>query len=150
MDPFERYSRQIQLPEIGIDGQKKLTGAKVLIVGVGGLGCSVAQHLVASGVGYIGLLDFDRVDISNLNRQILFSEADEGRYKVEVAKEALLKINDQVHIRSYQEHLSFETALDLFPDYDIIIDGTDNFQTKYLINDACVLTNKPWVYASRR
>ena len=148
MDPFERYSKQIQLPEIGIDGQKKLAGAKVLIVGVGGLGCSVAQHLVASGVGYVGLLDFDRVDISNLNRQILFTYPDAGRYKVEVAKEALLKINDQVQIRSYQDQLSFENALELFPDYDIIIDGTDNFQTKYLINDACVLTNKPLVYAS--
>jgi adenylyltransferase/sulfurtransferase len=148
MDSFERYSRQIQLPEIGNAGQQKLAQAKVLIVGVGGLGCSVAQNLVASGVGIIGLLDYDLVDISNLNRQILFTESDAGKQKVEVAKEALIKMNDQVQIRSYQEQLTLENALDLFPDYDIIIDGTDNFQTKYLINDACILTNKPWIYAS--
>jgi adenylyltransferase/sulfurtransferase len=148
MDSFERYSRQIQLPEIGNAGQQKLAQAKVLIVGVGGLGCSVAQNLVASGVGIIGLLDYDLVDISNLNRQILFTESDAGKQKVEVAKEALIKMNDQVQIRSYQEQLILENALDLFPDYDIIIDGTDNFQTKYLINDACILTNKPWIYAS--
>jgi adenylyltransferase/sulfurtransferase len=148
MNSFERYSRQIQLPEIGNKGQQKLAKAKVLIIGVGGLGCSVAQHLVASGVGIIGLLDHDLVDISNLNRQILFTESDVGRGKVNVAKEALLKMNDQVQIHAYHEQLSFENALDLFPDYDIIIDGTDNFQTKYLINDACVLTNKPWIYAS--
>ncbi len=148
MNSFERYSRQIQLSEIGIKGQQKLAQAKVLIVGVGGLGCSVAQHLVAVGVGIIGLLDHDLVDISNLNRQILFTESDVGKQKVEVAKEALVKMNDQVQIHAFHEQLSFEKALDLFPGYDIIIDGTDNFQTKYLINDASVLTNKPWVYAS--
>ena len=148
MDSFERYSRQIQLSEIGIKGQQKLAQAKVLIVGVGGLGCSVAQHLVASGVGIIGLMDHDLVDISNLNRQILFTESDVGKEKVEAAKETLVKINDQVQIHTYHEQLSFEIALDLFPGYDIIIDGTDNFQTKYLINDACVITNKTWVYAS--
>ncbi len=148
MDSFERYSRQIQLSEIGINGQLKLAQAKVLVIGVGGLGCSVAQYLVASGVGIIGLLDHDLVDISNLNRQILFTESDVGRGKVDVAKDALLKMNDQVQIHAYHEQLSFENGLDLFPDYDIIIDGTDNFQTKYLINDACVLTDKPWVYAS--
>ena len=136
MDSFERYSRQIQLSEIGIKGQQKLAQAKVLIVGVGGLGCSVAQHLVASGVGNIGLLDHDLVDISNLNRQILFTESDVGKEKVEAAKEALVKMNEQVQIHTYHEQLSFEIALDLFPGYDIIIDGTDNFQTKYLINDA--------------
>jgi adenylyltransferase/sulfurtransferase len=148
MDSFKRYSRQIQLSEIGLKGQQKLARAKVLVVGVGGLGCSVAQHLVASGVGIIGLMDHDLVDISNLNRQILYTEADVGRRKVDVAKEALLKMNDQVQIHAYHEQLSFEKALDLFPGYDIIIDGTDNFETKYLINDASVLTNKPWVYAS--
>ncbi len=148
MDPFERYSRQIQLSEIGNTGQQKLAKAKVLIVGVGGLGCSVAQHLVASGIGIIGLLDHDLIDVSNLNRQILFTESDVGKEKVVVAKEALIIMNDQVQIHTYHEQLSFEKALVLFPEYDIIIDGTDNFQTKYLINDVCVLTNKPWVYAS--
>ena len=148
MESFERYSRQIQLSEIGIKGQQKLAQARVLIIGVGGLGCSTAQHLVAAGVGTIGLLDYDLVDISNLNRQILYSELDIGKRKVEAAKQALYKLNDQVQLIPYFEELSFKRAISLFRDYDIIIDGTDNFQTKYMINDACVLTNTPWVYAS--
>jgi len=148
MESLERYSRQIQLSEIGITGQQKLAQARVLIIGVGGLGCSTAQHLVASGVGTIGLLDFDLVDISNLNRQILYTDLDEGKRKVEVAKQALHKLNDKAQIISYFEQLTFERAISHFLDYDIIIDGTDNFQTKYMINDACVLTGKPWVYAS--
>ena len=148
MNPFERYSRQIQLSEIGITGQEKLTRAKVLIIGVGGLGCSAAQHLVASGVGIIGLLDYDLVDLTNLNRQILYTEEDVGKRKVEVARQALLKLNDQVQINTYFEQLTFDRAISLSRDYDIIIDGTDNFQTKYMINDACVISNTPWVYAS--
>jgi adenylyltransferase/sulfurtransferase len=148
MESLERYSRQIQLSEIGISGQKKLAQAKVLIIGVGGLGCSAAQHLVASGIGNIGLLDYDLVDISNLNRQILYTDMDVGKRKVEMAKKALLKLNEHVQIHTYFEQLSFETALPLFRDYDIIIDGTDNFQAKYIINDTCVIVNKPWVYAS--
>ena len=134
MESFERYSRQIQLSEIGIKGQQKLAQARVLIIGVGGLGCSTAQHLVAAGVGTIGLLDYDLVDISNLNRQILYSELDIGKRKVEAAKQALHKLNDQVQLITYFEQLSFKRALSLFRDYDIIIDGTDNFQTKYMIN----------------
>lgn len=148
MEPFERYRRQIQLSEIGMKGQQKLAQASVLIIGVGGLGCSAAQHLVASGVGTIGMMDYDLVDISNLNRQILYTELDAGKQKVEVAKQALLKLNDKVRINSYFEQLTYETAITHFQDYDIIIDGTDNFLTKYMINDACVSTGKPWVYAS--
>jgi molybdopterin/thiamine biosynthesis adenylyltransferase/rhodanese-related sulfurtransferase len=148
MESFERYSRQIQLSEIGISGQQKLAESKVLIIGMGGLGCSTAQHLVAAGVGTVGLLDYDLVDISNLNRQILYTEMDVGQPKVEVAGRALRKLNDQVQIKAYFDQLSFDRAMSLFPSYDIIIDGTDNFQTKYMINDACVLTGEPWVYAS--
>jgi adenylyltransferase/sulfurtransferase len=148
MESFERYSRHIQLSDIGTKGQKKLALAKVLIIGVGGLGCSAAQHLVASGVGTIGILDYDLVDMSNLNRQILYTQKDVGQRKVEAAKKALLKLNDQVHINMYFEQLTFDRALSLFPEYDIILDGTDNFRTKYAINDACVVVNKPWVYAS--
>ena len=148
MESFERYSRQIQLSEIGISGQQKLAESKVLIIGMGGLGCSAAQHLVAAGVGTIGILDNDLVDLSNLNRQILYTETDVGQPKVEVARRALCKLNDQVQIKAYFDQLSFDRAMSLFPSYDIIIDGTDNFQTKYMINDACVLTGKPWVYAS--
>jgi len=148
MDLFERYSRQIQLSEIGITGQEKLARAKVLIIGVGGLGCSAAQHLVASGVGTIGLLDYDLVDRSNLNRQILYTGTDVGKRKVEVAQQALHQLNEQVNINTYFEQLTFDRAMSLFTEYDIIVDGTDNFQTKYLINDACVILDTPWIYAS--
>jgi molybdopterin/thiamine biosynthesis adenylyltransferase/rhodanese-related sulfurtransferase len=144
----KRYSRHLLLPEIGIEGQKKLRAARVLIVGVGGLGCPVAQYLVAAGVGTLGLLDYDRVDISNLHRQILFTETDVDKPKAEAAKAALQKLNQEVEIYTYVDKLTQENAITLFKNYDLVIDGTDNFQAKYLINDACVLTSKAWVYAS--
>ena len=148
MDSKERYSRQIQLPEIGLAGQKRLDEAKVLIVGVGGLGCSAAQHLVMSGIGTLGLADHDVVDITNLNRQILFTEQDRGEPKVKVAQRALQKLNKRTRIITYQEPIDYHNALSVFMGYDLIIDGTDKFQTKYVINDVCVQMQKPWVYAS--
>ncbi|MBR06057.1 MAG: molybdenum cofactor biosynthesis protein [Rickettsiales bacterium] len=143
-----RYSRQIKLPEVGQEGQDKLAQAKVLLVGVGGLGCPAAQYLVAAGIGTIGLMDHDKVDETNLHRQILFGLEDVGSYKAEAAKKALHRINDQVDIKTYNFGLSVDNSTDLFKTYDVIVDGTDNFQTKYLINDAALKTNKPWVYAS--
>jgi len=145
---FDRFSRQIKLAELGEEGQHKLSHAKVLIVGVGGLGCPAAQYLVASGVGKIGLMDADKVDISNLHRQILFSENDIGKWKVEVAREVLKKQNSDVEFECYKENLHLNNALEIISEYDLVIDGTDNFQAKYLINDSCILANKPWVYSS--
>lgn len=143
-----RYHRQIKLPEVGQEGQHKLAQAKVLLVGVGGLGCPAAQYLAAAGIGTIGLLDHDKVDETNLHRQILFGLDDVGSYKAEAAKKALHRINDLVEIKTYNFGLTVDNALDLFSQYDVIVDGTDNFQTKYLINDTALQTNKPWVYAS--
>jgi adenylyltransferase/sulfurtransferase len=145
---INRYSRQTKLPEVGSEGQAKLRAASVLIVGVGGLGCPVAQYLVAAGVGTLGLIDNDLVDITNLHRQILFTENDLGKPKAEVAKEFLQKIDSKTEIHAYPERLTAANAITLFKKYDLVIDGTDNFQSKYLINDACLLTYKPWVYAS--
>lgn len=144
----EKYSRQIKLPEVGSAGQEKLGNSKVLIVGMGGLGCPAAQYLAAAGVGTLGLMDHDLVNLSNLHRQILYGEADVGKPKVEIAKSALQKLNSDVNLISIPERLDENNALSLFEEYDLIIDGSDNFQTKYLINDACVLTNKSWIYAS--
>lgn len=145
---LEKYSRQIKLPEVGVTGQEKLGSAKILIVGMGGLGCPAAQYLVAAGVGSLGLMDHDLVNLSNLHRQILYKESDIGKTKIDVAKTALQKLNSDVNLISISERLDENNALPLFEKYDFIIDGSDNFQTKYLINDACVLTNKPWIYAS--
>lgn len=145
---LEKYSRQIKLPEVGSSGQEKLGNAKVLIVGMGGLGCPAAQYLVAAGVGTLGLMDHDLVNLSNLHRQILYTESDIGKPKVDIAKTALQKLNSDVNLITISERLNENNALSLFEDYDLIIDGSDNFQTKYLINDACVLTHKPWIYAS--
>ncbi|MFN1834477.1 molybdopterin-synthase adenylyltransferase MoeB [Balneola sp. MJW-20] len=144
----DRYHRQIKLPEIGKSGQEKLNRASILIVGAGGLGCPAAQYLTAAGVGRIGLVDFDRVDLSNLHRQVLFSEADVGKPKAEAAKSRLKQVNSAVEIRAITEHFDKDNALRLVNEYDIILDGTDNFQTKYMINDACVLAGKPFVSAS--
>lgn len=148
MNPPQRYDRQIKLLELGPKGQQKLKQARVLIVGVGGLGCPAAQYLVAAGVGHIGLLDHDRIDWTNLHRQILFSENEVGRYKSEVAKEVLSRQNSEVDINAYVTHLGVHNALDMISGYDVVLDGTDNFQTKYLINDACVQLDKPFVGAS--
>ncbi|MCU0416212.1 MAG: HesA/MoeB/ThiF family protein [Cytophagaceae bacterium] len=143
-----RYSRQIILPELGEQGQAKLNAAKVLVVGAGGLGCPVLQYLTAAGVGTIGIIDGDTVNVSNLQRQILYSTSDEGRLKVEAAKEKLLALNPDVTIHIYAYFLSKENILDLILSYDIIVDGSDNFATRYLINDACVLTKKVHVYGA--
>jgi len=147
-EPANKYSRQITLPEVGMAGQEQLGRAKVLIVGMGGLGCPAAQYLAAAGVGTLGLMDHDRVNLSNLHRQILYSETDLGRPKVDIAKAALQRLNPDVRLRAIPERLNEKNARSLFENYDLILDGSDNFQTKYLINDACVLTGKPWIYAS--
>ncbi|WP_436515186.1 molybdopterin-synthase adenylyltransferase MoeB [Ekhidna sp. To15] len=145
---FSRYNRQIKLTEVGQEGQAKLQNAKVLIVGAGGLGCPAALYLAAAGVGTIGLIDHDLVDETNLHRQILFTEKDIGRPKAEAAKEALEQRNSDIAIRSYAHPLNLENVLELFADYDLILDGTDNFQTKYLINDGCIKAGKPFIGAS--
>lgn len=143
-----RYSRQIKLAEVGPQGQQRLADARVLVVGVGGLGCPASQYLVAAGVGTVGLLDADVVDISNLHRQVLYTEADLGQPKATTAATALRRMNSTVQIQPFTESLNEKNALELFRAYDIIVDGTDNFPAKYLINDASILTGKPWVYAS--
>ncbi len=143
-----RYSRQVKLPQVGTDGQEKIGRVKALIVGMGGLGCPAAQYLAAAGVGSLGLIDHDRIDWTNLHRQILYGPADIGKYKAEVASQRLAQQNNNTHIATYMEELTPENALRIIEPYDVIIDGTDNFQSKYLINDACLLAGKPWVYAS--
>jgi adenylyltransferase/sulfurtransferase len=143
-----RYSRHLLLPEIGVEGQKKLKAAKVLIVGTGGLGAPLALYLAAAGVGTIGLVDFDVVDESNLQRQIIHSTRDVGRPKVASAKDRIKGINPLVNVVTHNEMLTSKNALELFADYDIIADGTDNFQTRYLVNDACVFLGKLNAYGS--
>lgn len=141
----ERYSRQIMLNEIGEAGQLKLRRAKVLVIGAGGLSVPVLQYLVASGVGKIGIVDGDMVELSNLHRQVLYDESEVGRQKSEVAKEKLLKLNSEIEIVSRPTFLNSENALEIFSDYEIIVDGSDNFPTRYLVNDACVKLDKPFV-----
>ena len=145
-DQLTRYSRHILLKEVGEQGQLQLLKAKVLLVGAGGLGCPAGLYLAAAGVGTIGIIDSDRVDLTNLQRQILHGTSDVGRPKTESAKEAIARINPDVKVITYQERLTSQNALDIFPHYDIIIDGSDNFPTKYLVNDAAFLTGKPYVY----
>ncbi len=147
-EDLARYNRQIILPEIGLEGQIKLKNAKVLIIGAGGLGSPVLLYLTAAGVGEIGIIDHDRVDESNLHRQVLFQVGDINQFKSIAAKAHLEKLNPHIKIEAYNEKLTSQNALSLFNQYDLIIDGTDNFPTRYLVNDACVLTNKPYVYAS--
>jgi sulfur-carrier protein adenylyltransferase/sulfurtransferase len=147
-DEFKRYSRHLIMPEVGVDGQKKLKAAKVLCIGAGGLGSPVAMYLAAAGVGTLGLVDFDVVDFSNLQRQILHGTPDVGRSKLASAKDRLNAINPEVKIETYETALSSQNALDLFGPYDVIVDGTDNFPTRYLVNDACVLLGKPNAYGS--
>ncbi|WP_461247699.1 ThiF family adenylyltransferase [Treponema sp. R6D11] len=143
-----RYSRHLLLPEIGVEGQKKLKAAKVLIVGTGGLGAPLALYLAAAGLGTIGLVDFDVVDESNLQRQIIHSTRDVGRPKVASAKDRIKGINPLINVVTHNEMLTSKNALELFADYDIIADGTDNFQTRYLVNDACVFLGKLNAYGS--
>src|SRR5690348_6857343 len=143
-----RYSRHLIMPEVGMEGQLKLKAAKVLCIGAGGLGSPLALYLAAAGVGTIGIVDFDVVDFTNLQRQIIHTTADVGRPKLQSATEKINAINPFVEVRQFETHLTSANALDLFRDFDIIIDGTDNFPTRYLVNDACVLTGKPNVYGS--
>jgi len=147
-DQFDRYRRHLTLPEIGLEGQRRLLESAVLLIGAGGLGCPAAQYLAAAGVGRIGLIDDDVVDASNLQRQILYSTADVGRPKVEVARQRLEGLNPDVRVDAIRTRLDSSNALELFGEYDVIVDGTDNFPTRYLTNDACVLLGKPNVHGS--
>lgn len=147
-EEYRRYNRHMIMPEVGEEGQKKLKAAKVLIIGAGGLGSPVGLYLAAAGVGTLGLVDFDDVDHSNLQRQVAFGVDDVGKPKVEATRDRLLQINPYITINTYNTPLTSENALDILKDYDIIVDGTDNFPTRYLTNDACVLLGKPNVYGS--
>jgi len=145
-DEITRYSRHLIMPEVGVSGQKKLKEANVLIVGAGGLGSPMAMYLAASGIGHIGLVDYDVVDRSNLQRQIIHGTKDVGRLKTDSALERILDINPHVRMDTYNEVLRSENAMDILGDFDLILDGTDNFPTRYLINDTCVMTGKPFVF----
>ncbi len=147
-EEVSRYSRHLIMPEVGVEGQEKLKAAKVLLIGTGGLGAPVAMYLAAAGVGTIGLVDFDVVDVSNLQRQVIHGTKDIGKKKIDSAEETMRDINPLVKIIKHEVALSSENALEIMRDYDIIADGTDNFPTRFLINDACVILNKPNVYAS--
>jgi adenylyltransferase/sulfurtransferase len=147
-DEIKRYSRHLIMPEVGVDGQKKLKAGSVLCIGAGGLGSPAAMYLAAAGVGRIGIVDFDVVDFRNLQRQLLHGTSSVGRSKLESAKDRLRDLNPHVQIDTYETTVSSENALDLFKPYDVILDGTDNFPTRYLVNDACVLTGKPNAYGS--
>lgn len=143
-----RYQRQVTLPEIGEAGQARLGAASVLVVGAGGLGSPAAIYLAAAGVGRIGLVDFDRVDITNLHRQILYGTSDVGRPKLEAARGRLRDLNPEIAVETHEARLTSENALEILAGYDVILDGTDNFATRYLVNDACVLLGRPNVYGS--
>ena len=147
-DEILRYSRHLIIPDVALGGQKKLKAARVLLIGAGGLGSPLALYLAAAGVGHIGLVDFDVVDLTNLQRQVLHGPKDVGRPKLESARERLEDLNPHVHLESYETRLTSENALEIIRDYDVVADGTDNFPTRYLTNDACVLLGKPNVYGS--
>src|SRR5499433_3525416 len=147
-DEIKRYSRHLIMPEVGVEGQRHLKAGKVLCIGAGGLGSPAAMYLAAAGVGTLGLVDYDVVDFSNLQRQILHGTPDVGRSKLASAKDRLNAINPEIEIRTHEAALSSENAMQLFEPYDVIVDGTDNFPTRYLVNDACVLLGKPNAYGS--
>ncbi len=147
-DDYERYSRHLILPEVGLDGQKRLKAASVLCIGTGGLGSPLLLYLAAAGIGRIGIVDFDIVDSSNLQRQIIHSTSWVGKPKIESAKHRIHEINPHCQVDLYETRLSSENALDILKPYDVVVDGTDNFPTRYLTNDACVLLDKPNVYGS--
>jgi len=144
----ERYSRHLIIPDVGVDGQKRLKNAKVLVVGAGGLGSPALLYLAAAGVGTLGIVEFDVVDESNLQRQVIHGQSDVGRPKAESARDSIAEINPFVKVNLHQLRLDSENALDVFRDYDLILDGTDNFATRYLVNDAAVLLGKPYVWGS--
>ncbi|RKT52693.1 adenylyltransferase/sulfurtransferase MoeZ [Saccharothrix australiensis] len=143
-----RYSRHLIIPDVGVDGQKRLKNAKVLVVGAGGLGSPALLYLAAAGVGTLGIVDFDVVDESNLQRQVIHGQSDVGKPKAESARDSVAEINPFVKVVLHQVHLTSENVLDVFRDYDLILDGTDNFATRYLVNDAAVLLGKPYVWGS--
>jgi sulfur-carrier protein adenylyltransferase/sulfurtransferase len=147
-DDYERYSRHLILPEVGMEGQKRLKAASVLCIGTGGLGSPLLLFLAAAGVGRIGIVDFDIVDSSNLQRQVIHGTSWVGKPKIESAKNRILEINPACQVDLYETRISSENALEIMQPYDIVVDGTDNFPTRYLVNDACVLLNKPNVYGS--
>jgi molybdopterin/thiamine biosynthesis adenylyltransferase/rhodanese-related sulfurtransferase/molybdopterin converting factor small subunit len=147
-DEIKRYSRHLIMPEVGVEGQRQLKAAKVLCIGAGGLGSPAAMYLAAAGVGTLGIVDFDVVDFSNLQRQLLHGTPDVGRPKLDSARDRLHALNPNVHVETYDAALSSENAMRLFAPYDVILDGTDNFPTRYLVNDACVLSGKPNAYGS--
>lgn len=147
-DDYERYSRHLILPEVGLEGQKRLKAASVLCIGTGGLGAPLLLYLAAAGIGRIGIVDFDVVDFSNLQRQVIHGTSWVGKPKIQSAKDRILEINPYCQVDLYETRLSSENALDIFRPYDVIVDGTDNFPTRYLVNDACVLLDKPNVYGS--
>ena len=147
-DEVLRYSRHLIMPEVGMEGQLKLKAARVLCIGAGGLGSPLAMYLAAAGVGTLGIVDFDVVDFTNLQRQIIHSTEDVGRKKLDSAEESIRGINPFVEVRKFETKLSSQNALDIFCGFDVIVDGTDNFPTRYLVNDACVLSGKPNVYGS--
>ncbi|WP_414571125.1 molybdopterin-synthase adenylyltransferase MoeB [Nostoc sp. CCY 9925] len=147
-DDYERYSRHLILPEVGLEGQKRLKAASVLCIGTGGLGSPLLLYLAAAGIGRIGIVDFDVVDTSNLQRQVIHGTSWVGKPKIESAKNRIHEINPYCQVDLYETRLSSENAIEIFQPYDIVVDGTDNFPTRYLVNDACVLLNKPNVYGS--
>jgi adenylyltransferase/sulfurtransferase len=147
-DELRRYGRHLVIPEVGIEGQRRLKNAKVLLVGAGGLGSPAALYLAAAGVGTLGLVDFDKVDITNLQRQIIHGTRDIGRPKLDSASDKIRDINPNVHVEQYDTALTSSNALDIARDYDVIVDGTDNFPTRYLVNDTCVLLGKPNAFGS--
>lgn len=147
-EELERYNRQMLMPEFGLAGQEKLKNAKILVIGCGGLGSPILLYLTAAGVGTLGIVENDKIDISNLQRQILYSSTAVGQEKISETVKRLSALNPLVKIDQYPTRLSAENALDIIKDYDIIIDGTDNFPTRYLVNDACVMLNKPFVYGA--
>jgi len=148
VDEVRRYSRHLIIPDVGMAGQKRLKNAKVLAVGAGGLGSPVLMYLAAAGVGTLGVVDFDVVDESNLQRQIIHGQSDVGRSKAESARDSIREINPYVDVRLHTERLDSSNVMEIFADYDLIVDGTDNFATRYLVNDACVLLDKPYVWGS--
>lgn len=148
VDEVRRYSRHLIIPDVGVEGQKRLKNARVLVIGAGGLGAPALMYLAAAGVGTLGVVDFDVVDESNLQRQVIHGQSDVGRPKVESARESVHEVNPYVEFRAHEHSLDSSNALDVFADYDLIVDGTDNFPTRYLVNDACVLLGKPYVWGS--
>ncbi|GAA5041418.1 adenylyltransferase/sulfurtransferase MoeZ [Nocardia callitridis] len=147
-DEVARYSRHLIIPDLGVDGQKRLKNAKVLVIGAGGLGSPALLYLAAAGVGTLGIVEFDEVDASNLQRQVIHGESDIGRPKADSARDSILEINSGIDVRLHKIRLEPENAVELFAQYDLIVDGTDNFATRYLVNDAAVLAGKPYVWGS--